>query len=338
MRAISPTAPTSGAGDRLPAPELSVVITTHNRSDLLRRCVECLEHQTVAPEEYEVVVVMDGSTDDTAEVLAGLRPRYPLAVFKTAKSGPSSGRNAGAARAAGRILLFLDDDEEPEPGLIRAHLEEHGRREGIVACGAVARRVPDRADRYARLSAQEGNERIAELASRPLTYWDCCGGNMSLSRSDFERSGGFPVDLERETDTEFAYRLHAMGLELVFVEDAGVSELRTRGWRGIVADVEFRGRIAVELYRRHPAMIAVMPLGRYGELPRTRAGQAILELALRLRIPSAALGMAGFAIPRQAWTRVWWFSIVLNHAYWRGVREAAGRELWRRVRSGDLRG
>ena len=326
----------SAEGDRRAGPELSVVIPTYNRSQLLSRCLESLDRQTAAPEEYEVVVVVDGSTDATAELLAAIEPRYTLTIVEIPKSGGSAGRNAGAARAAGRVLLFLDDDEEADPGLISAHLDLHRTREGVLGCGAVARRVPDRADRYAQLVAQEGNERLAELASRPLTYWDCCGGNMSLERSAFERSGGFATDLTNEDDAEFTYRLSELGLEIVFVAGARVSELRTRGWRGILADTEARGRTAIELYRRHPPMIAGMPLGRYGELPRTRIGSVIFTLALRLRLPPALLGLIGFALPRQGWTRVWFFSIVLSQAYWRGVRAAAGRDLWRRIRSGTV--
>ena len=319
--------------DRAATPALSVVIATRNRSQLLRAALGSLETQTAATHDYEVVVVVDGSSDDTLIVLEALTPRYALTVLESDSLGASGARNAGAGRAAGRILLFLDDDEEAEPGLVSAHLEAHGSGEPIVGCGAITRRVPPGADRFARLQADEGNERIAELAARPLTYWDCCGGNMSLPREAFDKAGGFATDLPRENDTEFAYRLHTMGLRMVFVAAGGVCELRTRPWDEMLKDAELRGRIAVELYERHPPMLAAMPLGRYGELPRTPAGHLIVMFALGLRLPPRLLGLAGFTLPRASWTRVWLFSIMLVHAYWRGVRSAASHELWKKLRS-----
>lgn len=319
-----------------PRPELSVIIATRDRAELLERCLGSLEQQTVPPSAFEVVVVDDGSTDHTAGLLDTLDPPYALTVLEQPRSGTSAARNAGAARATGQILLFVDDDEEADPRLVAAHVEAHREQQGIVACGAIARRVDESADRYAVLQRDEGNERIAELAARPLTYWDCCAGNLSLTRVAFDDVGGFAADLPRESDTELAYRLHRAGLELVFVPDAIVTEHRTKGWREILADVEARGRIAVELYRRHPPMIAAMPLGRRDELPRTRAGQAIVRVALALRVPTSLLGLAGLLAARRSWLRVWFFSILVSHAYWRGVRATADPELWRRLRSATV--
>jgi glycosyltransferase involved in cell wall biosynthesis len=334
---ISPVGQRSLSGEGVPpaGPEISVVVPTYNRSQLLGRCLESLDHQTVAAQEYEVIVVVDGSTDGTLELLATIEPRYALTVLETPRSGASAARNAGAARAAGRVILFLDDDEEADTGLISAHLNIHRTRTGVICFGAITRRVPDGADRFARLAAQVGNEWMGELPSRPVTYWDCCGGNMSLERSAFQRSGGFATDLARLEDTELAYRLSGMGLETVFVADAVAFELRTRGWRSFLADAELGGRIAIDLYRRHPPTITGQ-LGRYGDLPRTRVGYVVFALALRLRLPPFLLALIGFALPRPGWTRAWFFSIMLNHAYWRGVRAAAGRDLWRRIRSATV--
>jgi peptidoglycan/xylan/chitin deacetylase (PgdA/CDA1 family) len=316
------------------SPELSVVIPTRNRSRQLRACLASLETQTAAAGEFEVVVVDDGSTDETRSLLSSLKPRFALTVVEASGAGVSAARNAGAARAAGAVLLFLDDDEEADPGLVSGHLALHRRERGVAGQGAIARRVPDGADPYARMQAQEGNERIHELAGRPLTYWDCCAGNLSVAREVFDAVGGFATDMPRENDTELAYRLHAAGVRFVFLPDARATELRTRPWRGVLADTRTRGRVAVELYRRHPAMIERMPLGRYGELPRTRSGQLVVRTALLFRVPTTFVGLAGLALPKPGWRQVWLFSIALPHAYWSGVRPAAGRELWNRLRRG----
>ena len=317
------------------AHRLSVVIATRNRAQLLRLCLESLDRQTAAPEDYEVVVVVDGSSDGTAEMLDRLEPRHELTVVEQPHSGASAGRNAGAARARGTVLLFLDDDEVAGEDLVSAHLEAHRTQERIVVIGAIERRVPERADRYARLSAVDAAWRIEQLKLRAPTFWDCFGGNCSLTRATFEESGGYDAERESESDTELAYRLHALGCEFVFEPGAVVSEYRTRPWRGIVADTTRRGRVAVDLYRRHPEMIALMPLGGSGELSLARSTQAIAGAMLALRVPPDVLATAGFLVPGRSWSQAW-FASTLRHAYWCGVRGAASPDLWRQLRGGTL--
>ena len=317
------------------APRLSVIVATHNRSQLVRLCLESLDRQTAAPEDYEVIVVDDGSTDGTAEMLRALEPRYALVVLEQANAGASAARNAGATRARGQVLLFIDDDELAAPELVSAHLEAHATDRPVVVCGPIERRVPAGADRYARLGVVDADWRNAELTVRAPTYWDFFGGNCSCTRAAFEAAGGYATDLEREDDTEFGYRLDAMGCEFVFAPRAVTSEYRTRSWRGIVADAEVRGRVALELYGRHPAMLQRMPLGGGGELSRARSWQAIDNALITLRVPPILLAAVGFLSPRQSWTNAW-LALTLRHAYWRGVRRAASPELWRRLRSSTL--
>jgi glycosyltransferase involved in cell wall biosynthesis len=241
-------------------PELSVVVTTHNRRQLLRTCLQSLARQTAAG-EFEVVVVVDGSSDGTEQMLASLETPFPLTIVTQAQAGQSAARNAGAARARGRVLLFIDDDEEASPALVAAHLAAHRAQARIAAFGVIERRVPQNADRLARLRAEDARAHNKDLAKRPLTYLECYGGNSSVLRSTFDEVGGYAVDLPRETDFEFAYRLHEIGVAFIFLPDAAVAEYRTRTWRQTLADVERRGRISIDLYRRHPPIVSTMELG-----------------------------------------------------------------------------
>ena len=313
-------------------PELSVVIATRNRAAALRECLASLERQTVARDRFEVVVVVDGATDDTTRVLGTLESEFELVVVEQPQRGPSNARNAGAARARGELLLFMDDDEVAGPQLVEAHIDAHAANERSVVLGPIERRVPPNADRFARLQVDEARLQIDALSRRRPTYWDCYGGNCSMARTAFERAGGYAPDLVRETDTELGYRLHANGFGFVFAPDAIVCEHRSRRWLDIVRDTVHRGGVAVELYRRHPAMIERMPLGGGGELSRPRSRQVVERLLLALRIPPTALGRAGFLVPG-AVVRAW-SSLTLRHAYWSGARAAADGELWRRLRSG----
>jgi peptidoglycan/xylan/chitin deacetylase (PgdA/CDA1 family)/GT2 family glycosyltransferase len=312
------------------APAISVVVTTFNRRELLLKLLESLGRQTLPPEAYEVVVVVDGSTDGTGEALATLETPYALTVVEQPQGGQSAARNAGASRAEAPLLLFVDDDEVADPGLVASHLEAHRGGGRVAGVGVIERRVPENADRLARMLAEDAAENIDRLARKELSYLDAFGGNSSVSREVFDEVGGYAVDLPRETDFEFAYRLQAAGVRFVFLRDAIVSEYRTRPWSGVLSDFERRGSIAIELYRRHPPMIETMALGGHGFSPRSWvAARAVL---LALHTPARLVALPGFVLPRRRGGG--WFRFALDYSYWRGIKSAADPELWRRSKRG----
>ncbi|HEX6750633.1 MAG TPA: glycosyltransferase family 2 protein [Longimicrobium sp.] len=109
----------------------TVVITTYNYGRFVREAVESVQAQGV--DDLQIVVVDDGSTDDTPEVLAALRdPR--LEVVRTPNRGISAARNEGLARARGRYVAFLDADDRWRPDKLRRQL---GVLEGDPSLAAV---------------------------------------------------------------------------------------------------------------------------------------------------------------------------------------------------------
>lgn len=91
-----------------PAPAVSIVLPTYNRGDVIARAVDSVRRQTF--EDWELLVVDDGSRDATAERLHGLDPR--LRVLTQSNQGVYAARNAGIACARGRFVAFLDSDDE----------------------------------------------------------------------------------------------------------------------------------------------------------------------------------------------------------------------------------
>lgn len=100
---------------------LTIVITTYNRASVLRRLLNGLEMQSVR--DFQVVVAIDGSTDQTEEMLADLKPNYDLKWTNThcKKYGLAVARNQGIIAADGEAVVILDDDSVPEPGFVAAH-------------------------------------------------------------------------------------------------------------------------------------------------------------------------------------------------------------------------
>src|SRR6185436_816670 len=108
-------------------PEVSVVIPTHNRLEVLAEVLQALEFQQGAP-AFEVVVVDDGSSDGTSDWLRSRTFNLPLRVLTQENRGPAAARNTGVAVAAGRWVFFLGDDTVPSPGWLAAHREAHRTR------------------------------------------------------------------------------------------------------------------------------------------------------------------------------------------------------------------
>src|SRR5215467_6944013 len=106
------------------APEVSVVIPTHNRLEVLAEVLSALVRQEGAP-PFEVVIVDDGSTDGTADWLRHRSFGLPLRVLVQDNRGPAAARNTGVAVAAGRWVAFLGDDTVPAVGWLAAHRNAH---------------------------------------------------------------------------------------------------------------------------------------------------------------------------------------------------------------------
>jgi glycosyltransferase involved in cell wall biosynthesis len=117
-------------------PTFSVILPTYNRASLAERTVQAfLKQQNVS---FELLVVNDGSSDDTSEVIkACAREDSRIHLLEQVNSGLAAARNAGFAKAVGQYVLFNDDDIIPETGFLQAHLELHRQYEG----GAVVSRI-----------------------------------------------------------------------------------------------------------------------------------------------------------------------------------------------------
>jgi len=111
----------------------SVVIRSKDEADRLRLTLTSLACQSERP---EVVVVNDGSSDHTRSVLAEMQAALDLiAVHHETPVGRSAAANAGAAKASGDIIVFLDGDTLAAPDMVQQHIQEHRRRAGLIVRG-----------------------------------------------------------------------------------------------------------------------------------------------------------------------------------------------------------
>jgi glycosyltransferase involved in cell wall biosynthesis len=110
-----------------PRQSLTIVIPTHNRAATLRKCLEALFRQRPTPSGCDILVVDDGSVDETREVAAAMRQEavIPVSYLHQPASGPAAARNLGLRQSSGQLVLFLGDDILAEPTLVEEHLRWH---------------------------------------------------------------------------------------------------------------------------------------------------------------------------------------------------------------------
>ncbi|MFF2078268.1 glycosyltransferase [Kitasatospora sp. NPDC058162] len=231
-------------------PDCTVIVPTYNRSALLRHTLDSLARQRLAPGgTFEVIVVDDGSADDTAEVVAGYRHRLDLRYFFRKDEGyrVAAARNTGIADARGGICVFVDSGVLLHSGALAAHLAAHRGAEGPIAVTGYVhcfnegnedgeqilreidftdpdaslrrfteqRRWPDlRESYYARYG-----EDLGALTAPWLMWWTC---HVSADTAQLRRVGGFDEAYRSwgAEDVDLGYRLHRAGARFVLRRDA----------------------------------------------------------------------------------------------------------------------
>lgn len=311
--------------------KISVVIATFNRADALLRTLRALESQSTEMNDFEVIVVADGCTDDTVARLGSYKPAYRLTVVEQGNSGPALARNAGAHKATGALLLFLDDDIVATPDFLSAHLEGHGDApvQPSVVIGYLPTTLTSQRGIYA--SALRGwweamFDRMAEPGRR-FSYTDFLSGNVSMPTELFNRVGGFEPKLRCHEDYELGYRLIETGACFNFsrrakgyhVEATDLSRSLRRQFDEGVADVWIAGQ--------HSDIISTLRLANF-------CGSRFARFVQRMAFAShwAASLIAGSLRPllwgaelfrlRRVWRSL--ANVLLMHHYWRGVAQAAG--------------
>ena len=309
------------------APELSVVIATHNRRDLLRRCLESLAEQTADPAGFEVIVADDGSEDGTAEMVEAFEAPYSLRVLQLPKGGHAAAQNAALEAARGEACLLLDDDVVASPELVEGHIEGHRQHPRAIGIGALTQQPVAADDWYAHAYARGWAEHYAELANREAHWSDCYGANLSFPREAIREIGGVSTDIPSAKDFDLALRLRREGCTPVFLPRAhGVHDDQKRSDRMIV-DARRAGAMHVELSRRFPEAAPELLDWAAGSGPRERA---VRRLCLNLRAPIAPLAWLGRFLPGEG-RKMIWLHFVRRLAFWSGVRGAVGGDSWNLV-------
>ncbi len=205
---------------------LSVIVVTFNRVSALQRTLAALERQTLPREQFEVLVVNDGSTDRTEGFLRDYAEHAPsnftLRMFHQSTAGPAKARNHALRQANGSVVLFLGDDVIPTPELLEEHMEWHRKQpDGQIAVLGLTTWDPmRRITPFMRWMERSGPQyRFWAIDDPDNAGYECFyGSNVSVKREFILTNGMFDEEFPPSTyeDMEAAYRMEQAGMRLVY--------------------------------------------------------------------------------------------------------------------------
>lgn len=204
-------------------PDISVIIPTHNRKNLLLKCLESLFDQNVDTMLYEIIVVDDGSTDGTKEALEEiiLKSRHKLSYFFCEHKGSPAAKNLGIAKARSEVLAFVDDDCTVPRNWIKKIKYYHenypdilviqGKIENMVKNSLLAALEQDILDEYLKVkNIRNGAIGVNFLAA----------GNCSFKRKAFSESNlYFHENFIAAEEVDLVIRMKMKGLNILYAED-----------------------------------------------------------------------------------------------------------------------
>lgn len=328
-------------------PCVTVVVPAFRAADTIRRALDSLRAQT--RQDFETLVIDDGSPDETAEIVAAEYPEVRL--IRQENAGVSHTRNRGAAEGRGEFVTFLDADDEWAPTKLERQLAVFAERPDIDCCGTNGWvLVGDR--RY--LFNSPRRPRLIELELRDLIWgYHPVLASLMVRRAVFLEIGGYDPSMTFHEDQELIYRLAGTGHRIVELNEPLYIIHRHAESRSSGAALRRAIWRVHALERWDPAKRSDSPLTRRqyvgalgyrvifsaAECYREGGRERVYEILERLdRVPDARLshrflrGLARVSYPLFGVTACIWRSV---NVFWGAVRRWGGllglaRQFWAR--------
>jgi GT2 family glycosyltransferase/Flp pilus assembly protein TadD/glycogen synthase/SAM-dependent methyltransferase len=246
--------------DRMPdtPPLISVVIPTYNRASLLKQSLESFARQTIPAEQFEVVVIDDGSDDLTKDVCGEIASTLRLVFKRIENSGIAAAKNIGISECSAPVILFFDDDDIAHPQLLEEHLKFHRKypKENIAVLGYTSWEPS--------LVKTELMRHVTEIGRQMLSYPNIShgqlldyryfwGGRSSCKKSFLTAHGLFSEEFRFGCeDIELGYRLDRFGLKVVHNRNAVSYINRQMTFDEFCRRCEKQGRSQYQFSKLHP--------------------------------------------------------------------------------------
>lgn len=295
-----------------PPPLLSVIVPAFNAGKLLPDVLGALRASTLQQAMWELIVVDDGSTDGTGAVAAPYADT--VVALPAPPGGPGRARNAGAARARGTWLVFIDADVRVHPDTLSRFLEVATSSGDVVA---VFGAYDDRPEAEGVVSQFRNLlHRYVHLrgAGEAATFWAGCG---AVRREAFLELGGFDTarfPRPQIEDIDLGYRLRDSGGRILLDPTIEGTHLKRWDFRSMVrTDIRDRGIPWMQLLlERRGQPSTALNTGRLeqGKVAVTGLAMLLLPLGLALGLPGmvAASGLAAVAVVVANWPAHQWYA------------------------------
>ncbi len=231
--------------DRNPA--FTVIIPTHARPRQLDQCLFALGRLQFPRDQYEVIVVDDGSPISLHEVVDPHRARMNVRLIRQNNAGPAAARNRGADRARGRFLAFTDDDCAVCPQWLSAFADQLNRDADQLLGGRTVNALKQ--NLYASASQLILDVVYEHFHSDTDSYRFFASNNMAMSAERYKRLGGFDVRFRTSEDRDFCDRWRAAGGRLTYVPEATMHHAHEMGLWNFLRQHYAYGRGAWRFHR-----------------------------------------------------------------------------------------
>lgn len=226
--------------------DITVQICSHNRCQVLQKVLESLFDQTLGTDRFELVLVDDGSTDGTKEMIQRLQAPYHITYCKHERNmGLATARNTGLRAAQGRVILIIDDDVIADPHMLEEHWKVHQQHDKCVCNGWVNHVTKPERPAHPQFT-------MADISTS--FFWT---SNVSVKRRDLFAAGLFDEDFKEYgwEDQEMGLRLMAIGVRkhnnFKAVGFHVKGNPKRRDLERICRQAEAKGRTAVQYIRKH---------------------------------------------------------------------------------------
>jgi len=309
---------------------VSVILPTYNRLSRLKQVLAAFEQQRYPHDQFNIIVVSDGSTDGTDDYMRNIVSSLEIKFVSQKNAGPAAARNNGIANADSEYILFIDDDVIPTPDLIAEHMHQHAEQPDIVVLGPMLSPSdfclsPWVAWEQAMLEKQYKPMREGKWEATPRQFYT---GNTSLARKFLVTVGGFDERFRRAEDVELAYRLESQGVKFVFHPQAIGYHYAERSFRSWLETPYAYGRNDVIFMNEGQSWIKGVISEEFKE--RNFLTQSLIRLCLdrpRLNnlIPYILTNIANIGqklrLPR---VNLAAYSAIFNMRYYQGVSDQLG--------------
>ena len=221
----------------------SLIIPAYNAGKSISTCLESALRQSISIDRYEVIVVDDGSNDNTAEIVSN----YPVKMVKQHNQGPAAARNRGAMMSRGEILVFTDSDCELSLDFLENIIAPFENNPKIVGVqGSYKTKQNEFMAQFGQVEIETRYRRMDKTE-----YIDFIGTYAAAyDKRIFWQFGGFDKGfrLASGEDTEFSYKLHEAGYKMVFESKAIVFHQHPNKLTNYLKTKLYRGYWRIRLY------------------------------------------------------------------------------------------